>query len=184
MALIRWCHGLIYHYGLCNSQSLKSDLDGLDLLAQFSYWKSKLFGRSKVCWAEGVSELRVPFLMKLRDSAQLPIAQELSSFIFPRLFVCKVSVTSHFMSTYWWFGPCKPYMFWKLMTPTIQHSLTTHWSHTWPTKNALQLKVVAVWMRSDWDLIRDSIWDPIRGPVRDPIRHVWSVVWICWAQCF
>ena len=61
--------------------------------------------------------------------------QKLSSSIFTcRLFVCSsvrpASVTSPLISTLWCFRPYKPYIFWKLMTPTIHwptdHSPITH----------------------------------------------------------
>ena len=36
----------------------------------------------------------------------IPTAQELSSTIFPGFFGCQVSMSSYFISSYWWFGPC------------------------------------------------------------------------------
>ena len=66
---------------------------------------------------------------------QLLTDQKLSSPIFTcRSFVClfvrPASVTSPLISTIWCFRPYKPYIFWKLMTPTIHwptdHSPITH----------------------------------------------------------
>ena len=68
----------------------------------------------------------------LNCETQLLTDQKLSSSIFPCcLFVCPSgSVTSPLFSTIWCFRPYKPYIFWKLMTPTIHwptdHSPITH----------------------------------------------------------
>ena len=68
----------------------------------------------------------------LNCETQLLTDQKLSSSIFPCCLFVRPSgsVTSPLISTIWCFRPYKPYIFWKLMTPTIHwptdHSPITH----------------------------------------------------------
>ena len=85
--------------------------------------------------------------------------------------VCEVSVTSNFVSIFWWFEPCKSYFFESLfMTPTIHWSIyhsfitaltnMTHTDHTTWTRCYCKLKCSCLnkWSYCD----RDPIWDPIQ----------------------